>query len=276
MAVAAAALVIAVPAGPADPASAQLTAAVHRHDPWKTCRPRATLYTGHYRVDNDLFAGMEGPLCITAPDGHSFTIDTNLPGDGRRGHSGAVTAYPAIRLGTYFGVEDPGSGLPARVRAMPELLLRVRAAGSAGGTWVTDVDGWLYPPGDAQARGHGSAELVIATRWRGPESPYYNLIRVQGSVWKLYHWNTCSAATVPACWPITVFRVLHPIDAATIDVTAFLDAMVRAGYLSSSWYLGSGAFGTEIWSGGKGLSDSMTYSWRLTALEERSRKQRRW
>ena len=89
-----------------------------------TCKARKIIYWGAYRADNDLFAGMKGPSCITWRD-PSLTIDDNYKAQG------PVVAYPAIRYGPYYTSGDTESVLPERVTRTGHLTLHARATGKA-------------------------------------------------------------------------------------------------------------------------------------------------
>ena len=213
-----------------------------------TCKARKIIYWSAYRADNDLFAGMKGPSCITWRD-PSLTIDDNYKAQG------PVVAYPAIRYGPYYGSGDTESVLPERVTRTGHLTLSARATGKASGVYLTDVDAWFYP--GRSVASHGNGELVIGLKYTGwaPGAGWRRM-----SIAHHWYWARHSVTCVPGttdCWPITVLRATSQVTSRSLRMPTFLWHMRKAGWLGKGEWLGSVAFGTECWSGCKGLSDAL-------------------
>ena len=242
---------------------------------WHTCQPRQILYTGKYRVDNDLFAGMAGKSCIRSATGHDFTVTTNVPGDGPIGSnvaviggrlielhaSGGVVSYPSVYIGQNGTSSDPQSGLPVAVIRAHKYLLHITVGGSSPGTdYMQDVDIWLGPS-KRSASQHGNAELVIALRGRGAGG---QLMSMGGHWYRVSHWTThvrdANGNPIGNGWPLYLIRAVGTVTSRTIRPATFLWHLRRLGLVSSREWWTSARLGAEIWRGGRGLSGAMTVS----------------
>ena len=213
---------------------------------WRTCVPQATLRTGIYAADNDLFTGRSGPSCVSSSNGHDITLRTCY-----RAQPGGVVAYPAVRIGSYYYAEDPDSGLPAAMGDV-SVVLHIRDTGHAPGTWIDDVDAWTVKS-TATARQHGTSEIVIVTRWHD-WSGGGRLVRIGHRRWYVSEHKTGPAGHM---WPLIRFVLARPTERLTVSMSAFMHAAARhRGWLRGR-VLASAADGTEVWSGGCGLTDSM-------------------
>jgi hypothetical protein len=229
-----------------------------------TCTPRKIIYTGEYRVDNDLFAGSPGRLCITSAAGHDFTITTAATGDGSDGTARTVIAYPKIYVGQNYTSADPLSGLPASVAASSSLTMHLRAAGqtTAVSNYITDIDLWLSPT-VALAGDHGSTEVVVAMRWQHAGMGGGRKISMAGH-WYLIlpPWSTGPGCGTPqaidqlTCWPIVRIVAYKQVTSRALRVGKIFWHLRKLGYLHAT-ILDSADFGTELWRGGKGLTDSL-------------------
>jgi hypothetical protein len=214
--------------------------------PAQTCTARRSLHDGIWRVDDDLFAGMRGPLCITTSDGHDFTVDDSL-----QAQDGQVVAYPAVRIGDYYGALDPGAPLPARLPAIGQLTLHI-TSGSAAGSWQADADLWFFAHGSPMT-GRGSFEMVIITRQRDT-GRRGRLVRVDGRDWLEAEWSDHPDGT----WPLLAFYLIGQRPAVAIRVADFTRWAVRNAGLPYRDILASAACGAEILQGGRGLHVNMT------------------
>jgi hypothetical protein len=261
-------------------ASAQASTA--KASPWtctkagrcSTCTSGAKLYIGAYRVFDNAWAGQSSKHFCVSSTGLNITIRSEAIPFG-----GNVVAYPSIRFGAFYTDRDPHSGLPERVIAIGAMTLNVASRGNAAGTWLTDADIWFRPR--ARWERHGAFELVIAHRWHfapvvnaaiRPVAPDSALaaamqggrtVRIRGVRYGWNEWVTTDPQT-GLRWPILVFRQLRQWGRARIRVGAFVWFARHHGafHLPRSWWLGDVAYGSELWSGGKGLTDSM----RITGL----------
>lgn len=232
----------------------------------RTCVPRKIDYAdAPYRVDNDIFTGMHGLSCLTIR-GSSFTIDRNYAPQ-----RGIVVAYPRIDFGPWYTSADPTSGLPVRVTGMSRMVAHVASAGRSGGRWQSDIDAWFYP--SANTNRHGTFEMVIVNRSTPayhPAAPAWIRQRV-GHAWWWFHWpwTTCLRNSSGGCtattWPILVITRASSAPAAAIRLSTFVYHARRLGFMHAMW-LGNFAYGTECWSGCKGLTDSLTITGLLPVI----------
>jgi hypothetical protein len=251
--------------GAASAAPAQVTRKAHHkvHEPKRfvkrrTCRALGIFYNGMYRVDDDApFAGpSHGRMCIREDSPSSFTIEDNLP----RSPGGGVGGYPNVYVGRNYHSSDPQSRLPARVSAASRLTLHVSATGHAPGGWLTDADIWVFP--SQHDSGHGRYEVVSAVRWQGatflnvrPGHGWHHVRVGRQRLW-VTSWVTCPECTHP--WPIILFRPGSMERHATVTPAALVRAAQRLGYVPGGQWIGSVHFGTELFWGGRGLTDGVT------------------
>jgi hypothetical protein len=224
--------------------------------------------------------------------GLNITIDSNaVP-------VGPVVAYPSIRFGPFFTDRDPQSGGPWRVTRVGRITLHVASTGHAAGGWQSDADLWFTPK--ARWTKHGTYEVVIVNYSKGRHGRGAFLTRVRGIRYWYLPWITCQriasatrtaiargvspllakqpvlasvtpqAMATAGCdpsvrpWTILLFWKVRQQHAAALHVGNFVWHALLMGYLRlpRGWWLGATAYGTELWSGGKHLTDAM----RVTGL----------
>jgi hypothetical protein len=225
-----------------------------------TCTDGSIQYAGPYRIYDN--AWLEPSQCVTGQvlsRGAAITITSNAtPG-------GTVVAYPSIRYGAFYTDGDPQSGLPLPVTQLGRMTLHVASTGRAGGAWQSDADIYLHPTAASIPHHHATFELVISNRsaWRQPGGRSA-VVRVAGIRYRwVTPWTTCQRNASDQCdaripdWQITVFFRLHEKAKALIYVPGFTWFLIRHGALPRRDVLASAAYGTELWSGGRGLTDSM-------------------
>ena len=240
----------------------------------RTCTSGANLYASAYRVFDNAWTGRSRNRFCVSSTGLNITIKSEAIPFG-----GNVVAYPSIRFGAFYTDRDPQSRLPEPVVAIGPMTLNAASRGNAAGTWLTDADIWLRPR--ARWDRHGTFELVIANRWHlapaanaayrpiAPDSALAAVmqggrrVRIEGVRYGWSEWVTTDPRT-GLRWPILVFRQIRQWGRARIRVGAFVWFARHHGafHLPRSWWLGDVAYGTELWSGGKGLTESM----RVTGL----------
>jgi hypothetical protein len=178
------------------------------------------------------------------------------------------------------------------------MTLHVASTGRAAGTWQSDADLWFTPK--ARWTRHGTYEVVIVNYSTTRHSQFALLTRVRGTRYWYLPWITCerkSSATRTAIahgispllastpvlasvtpqaiaaagcapsvppWTILLFWKVRQQHAVALHVGNFVWHAMHMGYLRlpRGWWLGDAAYGTELWSGGKRLTDSM----RVTGL----------
>jgi hypothetical protein len=233
--------------------------------------PRAELDWRAYRVDNDIFAGMPGRSCIESTTGENVLVLDNYAPN----RAGNVTGYPAVRYGPYYTATDPLALLPLRDIRIGHLTAHVYSSGRAPGQWQSDADIWYYPH-FMDIRGHGLFEIVIvntASAWTGQLARKAHIDR-RG--WSWAEWITCTRAVsmqmrealagqaitqgngcIGPEWPLMYFRIDHYTHRLRLRLGAFTYLARKLGGLPWGWVMGSVAYGTECWSGCRGLTDSM-------------------
>lgn len=236
---------------------------------WQTCKPGTKQYVDAYRIYDNAWSGPSSRRFCVSSTGLNITIRSNAVA------AGNVVAYPSIRFGAFYTDGDPQSGMPLRVTRIGPMRLLVSSRGSATGTWLTDADLWFRPR--ARWDQHGTFELVIANRWQGfgqpggvpvrmtPWSAFFRgsgrgaPARIGHVLYRASEWITRDPLT-GYTWPILVFRQVRQSATARLRLGAFVWWARRHGRLPSSWWLGSVAYGSELWSGGRGLTDAMRVS----------------
>jgi hypothetical protein len=207
---------------------------------------------GAYRIYDNSW--LNEKLCVSST-GMNITIASNA-----HPALGEVVAYPSIQFGPFYGIKDPLSGLPRPVRHFGRMMLHVSSRGHTTGFWLSDVDAWFHPGPSTAA--HGTFELVIVTRSSGPTPGNWPRVRIRGVWYRWNEWVTCQRDAHGQCtqltWPLLIFRRMHQSTVARVPFGSFVLRAVRWGFLPRSAWLGDVAFGTELWSGGRGLTDSMT------------------
>lgn len=212
--------------------------------PWHTCVPKMIGYRSQYRIENDLFAGKRGKLCIRST-GDNLTVTTNLPAQ-----PGGVVAAPGIRVGGWYGSADPQSVFPVSVRLMPRLTDHVAGNCRAPGEWLEDTDSYGYTSA-AAAAGNPAVELVIANCWHD-FSTGGHLIRVSGHWWHVSRWVTSGGAQGPH--PLILFTLARQSRRVAERLPAFVWQARRHGWWPrAARVLGNTCLQLETWSGGRGL-----------------------
>jgi hypothetical protein len=214
---------------------------------WHTCVPRMIGYRGQYRIENDLFAGKAGRLCIRST-GDNLTVETSVPWQ-----PGGVVAAPSIRVGGWYGSADTQSPFPLAVRHMQRLVDHVTVAGHARGQYLIDTDTYWYPTVAALA-GPPGAEIVIANMTSAGSGQAR--LRVGHRTWWADHWITCPG--VIPCHPLIVLHSARPVRSLAEVLPAFVWRLRQLGWLPSYGWIGNTCLQAELWSGGRGLRLGLT------------------
>ena len=223
------------------------------------CTPGTIIFHGAYRVYDNAWLGRSAHRFCVSSTGVNITIDSNAAPDG-----GIVVAYPSIRYGRFFGDLDKPSGFPLPVPNLSgrRVILHVASTGHASGEWQSDVDSWFIP--NKNWTQHGTAELVIINRSSsGQHGSGGYIIRIHGIRYRVATWITCQHLPRQTCDPqvqpwrlIKLDRVNHAAR-DTIYLGRTIRKLLARRLLHRGQWLGDVAYGTELWSGGKGLTDSL-------------------
>jgi hypothetical protein len=224
---------------------------------WCTRQAGAMLLAGPYRISDNAWVGNRR-LAASSNGVDSISIRSQARPGGAN-----VVAYPSVIYGGLWGYTDPQAGGPWRVRHLGTMTLNVRAAGHASGVWLTDVDAWFHPDAASVAHAHGTFELVISNRSSSPETGG-DVVRIHGHRFTWAEWITCQRNAAGACtaetWPILVMHEMRPSVTAHWRLGAFVWFARHHGLPGRDW-LGDVGYGTELVSGGRGLTDTLTVTY---------------
>ncbi len=259
---------------------------------WQTCKPGAKEYLGAYRVFDNAWLGPSSKDFCVSSTGLNVTIDSNAISDG-----GQVVAYPSARFGPFEADGDPRSGGPWRVTQIGSMTLHVASRGKMDGPMQSDADLWFRPRANWTL--HGTYEMVLINR-RTTSYPRSALhARIRAAKYRYLAWTTCQpgstaerraladhagplavsrpvlhaitpqAMAAAGCvrsvrpWTILVFWRVHQKAAVALHVGNFVwhALHLTAFALPRKWWLGDAAYGTELWSRGKGVTTSMRVTW---------------
>ena len=234
-------------------------AASHPGGGWHTCTAGSKLVRGQYRIYDNAWLGPSSKRFCVDSTGLNISIESSA-----RPVRSMVVAYPSIRYGHFFGDLDPKSGFPLPIPGLGgrPVILRVSSTGRASGVWQSGLDAWFIP--SATWTGHGITELVIVNRSSSGASRSGTRIRIRGIRYRLVSWMTCQRLPGGSCDPtipqwrlIYLFRVRQTAH-SVIYVGRTIRTLIARQLLSRGEWLGDVAYGTELWSGGRGLTDTMT------------------
>lgn len=244
--------------GAASPALAAPAPAPAVVTAWQTCVPRATDYITQpsgfgkigWRVDNDLFAGMAGRLCVTAktgPAGAGLVVTTNVPAD----RDGTVVAAPDVETGPWYGQKDRNSPFPVSIWRLAGIRLHLYVQALGGGTVLADADTYAYTS-RAAVRGNPGTEMVIGVRWRH-YYPKGSLVHLAGHWWRVAPWISGSR-TPMGSHRIIVYTLVHQDPRVTVPLEPFVRYARRMGWWPRhDTIIGNTRIQGEIWKGGKGM-----------------------
>jgi hypothetical protein len=223
------------------------------HNPAHPYRTYLVYFRDRTRIRANAWGGHTGShkYCLTT-NGVYTTIDTSAR------PAGNVVAYPSSETGPMFTWTDRQSDLPIKVTRLNRLTYNVGVSGHASGVWLADVDAWFRPR--MQWTGHGTAELVVANRWwSGEGRALGKLVWIHRVPYRFRDWIT--GDNTGKRWPIFVFRKEHPSRRNRVMVGRFTYYLRkhRLWPRNARWYQ-DGAYGVEVWSGGKGLTFWKTIS----------------
>jgi hypothetical protein len=220
--------------------------------PWTSCIPRRSLHDGIYRVDDDLFQGSKGTLCVRSQNGHDLRVLNNLPASPK----GTVVAAPAIRIGSYYGAPDPGSTLPLPVGHIGALTLHVITPGAdPSGTYFEDTELFFYNSQNTTAEHVGEIEIVTRT---SPDENWQHeggqLDTIEGRKWWVLPWWTSQNGQT---WRLVRIMAARNMTSVALHVARFV-AVARGWPGLPGAYLGNGDLQAELWAGGLGIRLGLT------------------
>lgn len=158
-----------------------------------------------------------------------------------------VAAYPSLYHGQWpDGNYQTGSVWPRKISSVTEFTASAVTSGApskgnvAWDLWFSTTD-----------TGHGALEFMV---WlRGNVSPIGSKVAsmtlADGSGWDVWHKDQGT--------PVVSYVKQAQVDSVTdLDMLSLIKDAISRGYCSTSWFLTSSQFGSEIWVGGTGLTVS--------------------
>ncbi len=231
---------------------------------WHTCTAGSMHLRGPYRIYDNAWLGHSSKRFCVESTGLNISIESSA-----RPVGSMVVAYPSIRYGRFFGDLDPKSGLPLPIPGLGRrpVILHVSSTGHATGVWQSSLDAWFIP--SASWTGHGITELVIVNRTssgtsRSRASRSGTRIRISGVRYRLVSWMTCQRLPGGRCdsaipqWRLIYLSRVRQTAHSVINLGRIIRKLIARHLLSRREWLGDVAYGTELWSGGRGLTDTMT------------------
>jgi len=182
---------------------------------------------------------------ITTLGANSFRVDFNWP-NGINPNS--VKTYPSAVFGWHFGWHFPiGSmGLPTQLSANRNVMTSYAYTATFGSTGTADVayDCWLHTQNNPTFNTTPSDEIMIwvdRVGGAGPIGGTIATVNIDGSTWDLHRGNIG--------WEVWSFVRTSNSGSGTLNIKDFTDYLRNTWGLSSSKYLSSVEFGTEIFHG---------------------------
>lgn len=189
----------------------------------------------------------------SSPSGWWQTITTNSSTSWRTDFywpSGSqnynVKAYPSAVLGWHWGWKKTGTGLPVQISAGKNINTSFSFSASfGGGTGNVAYDLWIHNVSNPDWSVNPTDEVMIWV-WRtggaGPlGSKIASGVSINGATWDVYQGNIG--------WNVFSFVRTSNTTSGSYNLKNFLNWLVSKGKLSSSKYLTSVEFGSEIFWG---------------------------
>jgi hypothetical protein len=203
-------------------------------------------------------SGTFGTQSINVTSSSAWSTSWNFSGQGTY----TIDSYAAAILGWQYGWVDSGTGLPVALTANNSIPT-VEDYSVSSGTSVEDVsfDCWFDTTGNVTSSTPQSDEMMI---WLydtnlGPMTATYSNISIDGTNWDLYSdpshggWNYIQ-------WAPHNGGLNFNIGNQSLNIADFTDAAIAYGALSSSHYLSSVEFGTEVYGNGASTLTVSDYS----------------
>lgn len=181
---------------------------------------------------------------ITTLGANSFRIDFNWP---TGSNNNSVKAYPSAVLGWHFGWHFPtGTGLPLQLSANQNVTTSYTYTANfgSGGTANVAYDLWLHTQSNPGNSTTPSDEIMIwvnRTGGAGPIGGTIATVNIGGGTWDLHRGNIG--------WEVWSFVRTSNSGSGTLNLKDFTDYLRNTWGLSSSKYLSSVQFGSEIFHG---------------------------
>lgn len=180
---------------------------------------------------------------VTTNSANAFRTDFNWPNGANQN---SVKAYPSAVLGWHWGWHFPtGTGLPVQLSANRDINTSYAYSASfgSGGTANVSYDIWMHTQSNPNLE-NPSDEMMIwvnATGGAGPIGGTIATVNIGGATWDLHRGNIG--------WEVWSFVRTSNSGSGTINLKNFTDYLRNTWGLSSSKYLTSVQFGSEIFHG---------------------------
>jgi hypothetical protein len=203
---------------------------------------------GKYILNNNWWgtSGATGTECVwgTCQNGDAIGWVTTWNWSGG---TSSVLTYPSAILGWQYGFQVSNTGLPVAVSANKIVNCSWDfALTQASGQYDVAYDIWLHPNATPPSNGGQSDEVMIWMNYTAGAFPAGSVaasgISIEGATWKLYEGNSGS-------WPIHSYTRAGNTTTSVLNVSAFLNDLVRRGYMPSTRYLTGVQAGIEVRSG---------------------------
>lgn len=233
-------------------ASLSLTAPAPAFVVTRMCRPyqrlpAANRYGERFIIRNDNYGGRRE--CISNTGGWpDFTVTASAAHSHRE-----PAAFPYLFIGCSWGLCTPGSGLPARLRALGRPQSTWRTSQHARGSWDASYDIWFgrRPITTGQATG-GELMIWLDSHARPAPRRQARIVWADHARWYLDSWITTHGGRH---WRLIQFRRVRPAWQVTrLDLTAFFRHLEKRKWIRPWYWLLNIEAGFEIWRGGTGLA----------------------
>jgi hypothetical protein len=179
---------------------------------------------------------------ITTNSANAFRIDFNWPSGANNSN---VKAYPSAVLGWHWGWHFQGTGLPVQLSANQGVntSYTYTASFGSGGAGNVAYDCWLHTQSNPLFE-NPSDEVMIwvnSTGGAGPIGGTIATVNIDGATWNLHRGNIG--------WEVWSFVRTGNSGSGSLNIKNFTDYLRSTWGLSSSKYLTSVQFGSEIFHG---------------------------
>lgn len=231
--------------------------------PW--CEPYATVVTGAYRYENNMWGadkarGFTPRQCLLSREATGGGTEMGWTWDWA-GHDRTVFAYPQIIYGwkPWSGGRPTDPHFPLRVDRIKTLTLDYAVETTAEGSynlapevWLTKDGGWSERPDPTRI----TTEIMFWMDSRGGATPAGHIVErpvIGGVTYELWKMDNIGNKGDGRGWTIYSFRAPTPQLSASIPLHELLAHMVAQGHVAPDEHVASVEFGNEVM-GGRGTT----------------------